>query len=437
MNVWSPVFLLRPPPLFVDVALTMRLSTRLSRKVTFSSVVFLLVALFAPDAGAAERREAAPRFYPGIGEEQSMRAHDALRAFHNGNFRRAERFLREMDRIEARDSLAPLSRLLTVAMAGLYLQRDDAGNAAEKARLGALLDSSAREGLAACKGRSKADVTCALIRGGIDGFRAVLKLHVVSPVQVLKEGLAAVSVLEKGIATDSSLKDAYMGIGIFHCTAAGNAPRVVRSMLSAVGRKVDYEDGLEYLRRSAYEGQYTSTASQLYLIQFLSPYDLELRREKIEILRTLQEVYPLSPYYPFLRWQEALAFYPDSFFNAPRLKTSLERRMRAMETRDYAAERYLNLLKHQYTLLNPKPAAQYAPDTTFDLGGYAFYPAFIEAVRLRRELRAQPAGPEREKKLADLRERKKKLLAEVKRADLNPSNRQLYQWHVQDALRDP
>jgi hypothetical protein len=421
---------------------------RFSRKIAFSAVLFSLAGFLAPEAFSVERREASPKFYPGIGEEQSMRAHDALRAFHNGNFRRAERFLREMDRIEARDSLAPLSRLLTVAMAGLYLQRDDAGDAAEKARLGALLDSAAREGLATCKARGRrrqeappgtnpADPACALIRGGIDGFRAVLKLHVASPVQVLKEGLAAVSVLEKGIAADSSLKDAYMGIGIFHCTAAGNAPRVVRSMLSAVGRKVDYEDGLEYLRRSAYEGQYTSTASQLYLIQFLSPYDLELRREKIEILRTLQEVYPLSPYYPFLRWQESLAFYPDSFFNAPRLKKSLERRMRAVETRDYAAERYLNLLKYQYTLLDPKPAPQYAPDTSFDLGGYAFYPGFIEAVRLRRELRAPAAGPEREKKLADLRERRKKLLAEVKRADLNPSNRKLYQWHVQDALREP
>lgn len=365
-----------------------------------------------------------------------MRAHDALRAFHNGNFRRAERFLRDMDRIEARDSLAPLSRLLTVAMAGLYLQRDDAPNATEKARLASLLDSAAREGIATCKVRAKSDPACALIRGGIDGFRAVLKLHVASPVQVLKEGMAAVGVLEKGIAADSSLKDAWMGIGIFHCTAAGNAPRVVRSMLSAVGRKVDYEDGLEYLRRSAYEGQYTSTASQLYLIQFLSPYDLELRREKIEILRTLQEVYPLSPYYPFLRWEESLAFYPDSFFNAPRLKTSLERRMRAVETRDYASERYLNLLKHQYTLLNPKPAAQYAPDTSFDLGGYAFYPAYIEAIRLRRDLRDDPPGAERDKKLAELRERKKKLLAEVKASSLNPSNRKLYQWHVQDALRE-
>ena len=393
----------------------------------------------------------APKFYPGISEDQSMRAHNALRAFYNGNLPRAERLLQELNLIEDHDSLPPLSRLLLVAATGLYLQRDDAGSAEERLRLKVVMDSAAKKGLERCAviekagqkppGNKPVTATCLLIRGGIDGFRAVLKLNTVSPVQVLNEGLGAVKLLEKGLATDSSIRDAYLGMGIFNCTGAKNSPAVVRSMLEAMGRRVNYEDGLANLRRSGYEGQYTSTASQLYLIQFLSPYDDELRREKIEIFRTLQEVYPLSPYYLFLRWHEALVFYPDSFYNPPRLKTTLERRMRAVETRDYAAKRYLTLLQYQYGLLNPKPTEENQPDTTLDLGGYAFYPGFIDALRLRREIAlASKSSPgvddtAQARRLGELKARQKKILSRIKKSDLSKSNQRLYEWHVRDALR--
>ena len=375
-----------------------------------------------------------------------MRAHNALRAFYNGNLPRTERLLQELNLIEDHDSLPPLSRLLLVAATGLYLQRDDAGSPEERARLKVVMDSAARKGVDRCLAIEKnhlkpGTATCLLIRGGIDGFRAVLKLNTVSPVQVLTEGLDAVKLLEKGIALDTTVRDAYLGMGIFHCTAANNSPRVVRSMLGAMGRRVNYDDGLAYLRRSGYEGQYTSTASQLYLIQFLSPYDDELRREKIEIFRTLQDVYPLSPYYSFRRWHEALVFYPDSFYNPPRLKTSLERRMRAVETRDYAAKRYLTLLEYQYSLLNPKAPEDFRPDTTLDLGGYSFYPDFVEALRLRREIKLAGKNPDADadtaqaRRLHEIKDRQKKILKRIHKSDLSPANQKLYEWHVRDALK--
>jgi hypothetical protein len=420
------------------------------RKIAFSVPLALLGFLLSASpiqAGSSVIVSRAPKFYPGISEDQSMRAHNALRAFYNGNLPRAERLLQELNLIEDHDSLPPLSRLLLVAATGLTLQRDDAGGAEERARLKTVMDSAAKKGVDKCLAlersmpRKPGAATCPLIRGGIDGFRAVLKLNIASPAQVLGEGLGAVKLLEKGLETDSTIRDAYLGMGIFHCTAAKNSPRVVRSMLNAAGRRVNYEDGLAYLRRSGYEGQYTSTASQLYLIQFLTPYDDELRREKIEIFRTLQDVYPLSPYYSFLRWHEALVFYPDSFYNAPRLKTSLERRMRAVETRDYAAKRYLTLLRHQYGLLNPKAKEEYRPDTTLDLRGYAFYPGFIDALRLRREIRlAARAGLEatdtaQARRLGELKGREKKILARIRKSELSPPNQRLYEWHVRDALR--
>jgi hypothetical protein len=418
---------------------------QLPLKIAFLRIPALLIALLGVNSGFAAKP---PKFYPGISEDQSMRAHNALRSFYNGNLPRTERQLQELNLIEDHDSLPPLSRLLLVAVTGLYLQRDDAGTQEERARLKTVLDSAARKGVDRClaleRNRQRPGAaTCLLIRGGIDGFRAVLKLNTASPVQVLSEGLDAVKLLEKGIGVDSLVRDAFLGMGIFHCTAANNSPRVVRSMLGAVGRRVNYEDGLAYLRRSGYEGQYTSTASQLYLIQFLSPYDDELRREKVEIFRTLQEVYPLSPYYSFLRWHEALVFYPDSFYTLPRLKTSLERRMRATETRDYAARRYLTLLKYQYTLLNPKPADDVQPDTTLNLGGYAFYPEFIEALRLRREIalvvRNTPAVPDtaQTRRLRALKEHEKSILKRIRKSELSGPNQRLYEWHVRDALRTP
>lgn len=377
-----------------------------------------------------------------------MRAHDALRAFYNGNLRRAERLLAGMDSLEDGEDLPPLSRLLETAMAGLYLERDDAGSREEEARLRAEVDSASAKGLRRCAERAgkaprpgtAGDPTCLLIEGGILGFRAILELNVRPPLEVLDDGLRAVSRLEKALAFDSTLGDAHLGIGIFNAVGASASPRMARALLRAAGRGVDLRAGLEHLRRSGYDGQYTSTASQFYLIRFLSPYDDELRREKLEIFRSLREVYPLSPLPLFLQGHEMLCFYPDSFYR-PRARATLANRIRAAEARDYAGERYLNLVKWQYTLLDPDPPGQFAPDTSFDLGGYAFYPALVEALRLRREITHAPASEakrdaKRDPRLRKLEKMRKQVLATLRKAKLSPRNREYYAWQVRDAL-DP
>jgi hypothetical protein len=393
---------------------------------------------------AAQTVPAANKFYPGITEAQSMRAHDALRFFYNGNFRRAEKLLAEMDAIEDHDDLPPLSRLLQTAMAGLYLERDDAGSPEEEARLRAEVDSASSKGLRRCKERGAregpagsegtADPPCLLIEGGVLGFRAILRLNIKSPLEVLDDGLTAVSRLDKALATDSTVRDAHLGLGIFNAVGASSSPRVARAVLRAAGRGVDLQAGLEHLRRSGYDGQYTSTASQFYLIRFLSPYDDELKREKLEIFRSLREVYPLSPLPLFLQGHEMLCFYPDSFYR-PRARVALANRIRAADARDYAATRYLNLLKWQYSLLDADPPGHLIPDTTFDLGGYAFYPALVEAFRLRREITETPLpDPSRDARLKELEKMRKDVLAKLRKSTLSPRNREYYAWQVRDAL---
>src|SRR5690606_14299268 len=259
------------------------------------------------------------------------------------------------------------------------------------------------------------------------------------------EGLEAVALLEKALERDGNLLDAHMGLGIFHVIAASNAPRVARGMLRAAGRGVSLDTGLAHLRRSGYEGQYTSVASQFYLIRFLSPYDDELRREKTEIFRSLRETFPLSSHTLFLQGHEALCFYPDSFY-AGRARATLARRIRAVEARDHAAARYVNLVKHQYALLDPDPPPRYRPDTTFDLGGWAFYPDFIEALRLRRAiLEADREGTplaDRAQQVGRVAALRRDLIARVRKAAkpdaagrvlLNPQNRGYLEWHVGDA----
>lgn len=444
---------------------------RFPPKVTFSRGLFprltvglalAALATITMSVPAATGAAPASRFYPGIAEYQSMRAHEALRAFYNGNMPRAERILRDLGVHEESEGLPPLSPLLATAMHGLYLQRDDAGGPEEVARVRAAFDSAADEGLKACASKPPArgagSPTCGLIEGGIRGFRALLNLSTQGATSALSEGLEAVSLLERALESDSSVRDAHLGLGIFNAMAASNAPRAVRGMLRAAGRGVSLEDGLAHLRRSGYEGQYTSVASQFFLIRFLSPYDDELRREKSEIFRSLRASFPLSPLIPFLQNHEALVFYPDSFYR-PRARATLARTLRTVEARDPAGRRYVQLLKYQYTLLNDAPEPQYRPDTAFDLGGYAFYPPFIEALRLRRELLMEvkeadagsgsarltsspEAEPEHDADRADKIKRvaalRKELLARLRKTDkalLNPQTRGLLEWHVKDALK--
>jgi hypothetical protein len=134
----------------------------------------------------------------------------------------------------------------------------------------------------------------------------------------------------------------------------------------------------------------------------------------------------------------------------------LSRTLRAVEARDYAGTRYVQLLKLQYSLLADAPEPLYRADTTFDLLGYAFYPDFIKALRLRRQIlesdKIEQAGKSggdakssgllsaadraaQVKQVADARKRILTRLRKTPKTQLNPQNRGLYEWHVGEALR--
>ncbi len=402
---------------------------RLAAKIAFSACL----ALHAAEASRTLSDRNLP-LYPGITAEQSAQAHAALKAFYNGNTLESERTLARLALLEG-DTLPPLSRLLQVGTAVMQLQRNDASGKEEEARLRKLIDNASKKGLALCDKAGESDPaypTYLLIQGGIQGFLATLIISA-NPPKALNEGLHALNFLEKALKADSTIQDAYMGEGIFQCSAA-RAPLMVRATLKMLGRETNLYDGLNALRRSAYEGQYTSVASQLFLIQFFSPYDNELRQEKRQIFHTLMKTFPQSPYYLFLREEESLCFYPDSFYQV-RTRRLLERKIRSADPHDFAGIRYLNLIKEQYTLLNPNPAAAYAPDTSLDLREYAYYPVFIRALRLRRELMNDTAAIPSRARARLLKALRDSTLTQLRDSDMNSANRRLYEWHIRDALK--
>jgi hypothetical protein len=276
--------------------------------------------------------------------------------------------------------------------------------------------------------------TYLLILGGIRGFTATLKIQG-NPSQAMSDGFQALKLLEKARAADSRLKDSYMGTGIFNCTAA-NAPLVVRATLKIIGRSVSMKPGLEALRVSAYQGQYTPVSSQLFLIQFLSPYDEELAREKREIFRSLEGSFTRNPYYTFLRNDENLCFHADSFFSRS-ARTSLAARIASFGGGDFASRRYANLVRWQYTLLDPAPDRRYAPDTAFQFRDYGFYPVFIEAIRGKRALEdtLEPGEKPSKAALAGLRDMRDNCLGLIADSPMSTARKRYYAWHVTDALR--
>jgi hypothetical protein len=133
-----------------------------------------------------------------------------------------------------------------------------------------------------------------LIHCGIKGFKAS-RMIVSNPVEAAIDGYAVVVRFEKLLQADSTMYDAYMGLGLFYCSIAG-APSVIRAALALTGRDVTLEKGLSYLRISAQKGHYVNVPSLVYLTQFLSPYLGHHAQEKDSIFCSVTEkVSPQSP----------------------------------------------------------------------------------------------------------------------------------------------
>ncbi len=375
--------------------------------------------------------------YRDVTQEQSDLAHLALNQAYSANIRHARKTVAALREMENAKRLPPLSYLLSVAIDVMRYQNGDYEDEEEEKALLKSIDDASEQGSYLCKhalDKEPDHATYLLILGGIRGFSATLKING-NPSQAMSDGFQALKLLERSRGRDARIKDSYMGTGIFNCTAA-NAPLFVRATLKIIGRSVTMKAGLEALRVSAYQGQYTSVSSQLFLIQFLPPFDRELVREKREIFRSLEKSYPRNPYYTFLKTDEALCFYPDSFYSHAS-RTALAARISGFTAHDFSSRRYANLVRYQYALLDPNPEKRYAPDTSFEFRDYEFYPVFIEALRFKRATEDTLGSDEKPPKSAvsALKEMRDSTLELIDNSPMNPTRKRYYQWHVTDALR--
>jgi hypothetical protein len=375
--------------------------------------------------------------YPDISHGQSDLAHEALGRAYSADLRSARKALADLRALESAEHLPPLSQLLSLAIDVMRYQNSDYQDEDEEKSILASIAQASEQGTYLCRKALKENPdhpTYLLILGGIRGFAATLNIHA-NPSQALSDGFQALKLLERARSNDARLKDCYLGTGIFHCTAA-NAPLFVRATLKIIGRSVSMRTGLEALRISAYQGQYTPVSSQLFLIQFLSPYEEELIREKREIFRSLEETFPRNPFYTFLKNDENLCFHPDSFY-APGARSGMAARISAFAQADFASRRYGNLVRWQFTLLNPSPSRRYAPDSAFAFQDFGYYPGFIDALRYKRDLEdsTQPGEKPDRDALSRLQDMRDSCLALIGDSRMNPARKRFYAWHVTDALR--
>jgi hypothetical protein len=395
----------------------------------------------SPDTAALAQSLPPPRppwLYSGISLEQDQMARRMIGLFYNFDWGRAEKAGKKLQRLEKKSHLPPLSYLLIVGMRVFRLQNGEFED--ERAKKGFLRDMEklSKKGLELAYPEKAPDSLLAIelfISGGIKGFIATLEIDK-NPIAAARNGFAAQRLLERAVQRDTSLYDAFVGLGLFNCVLA-KAPLLVRGALNLIGKDCSLERGLDFLRLSAYRGCYTNEIAKLYLIQFLSPYLGNEAKEKNRILRSLEVSYPGNPYFLFLEVEEDLCFYPKVLFNFS-FTERIERQIGQFKTIDYSTARYANLVKWQYLLMNPFPAGGIAPDTTFNLRGFSYYPAFLRALKEKFLYEGESSASKRDRarRLHFLKAQGAKALHELASSpDMPLGLKGQFLWHIRDGLR--
>ena len=375
--------------------------------------------------------------YPGISESQDSLARVLIRCIWLFSWDEAEKAGRKMQKLERKEHLPPLSALLVSSACIVRMQ--NAGFPSKRGENHCLdeLNETAQSGLKLSDPSHSPDSvlpTDLLVYGGLKGLLATLQIGR-NPIASAVEGLNALSQLEKCTALDSTLSDAYLGLGIFYC-ALSKASAVVRGALKIIGKTVSLEKGLDYLRRSAYHGTYTRDMAKLYLVEFLSPYVKDQADEKRRILNSFKASYPQNPYFLFLDLEENLCFHPDNAFD-PTLRRSVRKKIVSFIDREYSHLRFAALVRWQYVFLDPLAAANLGPDTTFNLGEFSYYPAFLTALREKYLLHQSPGGSAAiyERQIKFIKRNETSAIKALQGSTMNSGWKGFFLWHIRDALK--
>ena len=373
--------------------------------------------------------------YPGVNSEQDKYARQIVRSYFSLQWDDAQKAAEKMQRVEARDHLPRLSYLLMVSGRVFRLQNGEYEDQKDYNQLVKEIYHLSQKGLQYSDPRNSPDsilATNLLIYSGIKGFVATMKLSK-NPIEAAMEGLSALRVLEKLIEMKPQIKDAYLGLGIFYC-ALSKAPGIIKSALNIGRRNITLDTGLEFLRISASEGRYTSPAAKQYLIQFLSPYYGHMAEEKIGIFKSLQSDFPKNPNFVFLENEENLCFHQERI--TERYKQNLKKKIKSFKSGNYCLNRYINLLKWQYSSIDADNGDGLKPDSTFNLREYSFYPVYLEALRYQLYISAgENIQAERNHKQL-IAKKGNAAIKILESSEMSSHSKNVYLWHIRDVMRD-
>ncbi len=400
---------------------------------TFAILLFLFVIFSGRSFAATDT--ASLDLYPGISLSQDSLARGYLSYVHRFQWDSAAATALRLGQIERDRSLPPLGVLLELSSAVLRVQNGEYESEEDRIGLVRAIDSLKTEGLSVCESLAEKDTfltTLGFIRGGLLGYSATLNMFD-NPLSAFSAGHEAFGILESVLEEDSSFADAFLGLGIFHCTIA-KAPEVVRKGLKLFGTDLRLDEGLSHLRKCAQEGRYTSTAARLYLIRFLSPYFGHLAEEKYLYLDRLQDVYPTNPYYWFLECEERLCFHRKSFFT-DRFRDRLAHNIPRFELNSYSLKRYNRLVRHQFHLLEPVPDSTYSIDTLVTLRDFQYYPLFLWTIQQGIVKQSLPAEIKAEGLYSRIfRRAENRVFHMLQHSEMRPMFKGHYQWHLEAAL---
>jgi hypothetical protein len=375
--------------------------------------------------------------YPGITLPQHALAQESLRAFFMQHWDQAESLSVEMQRMERENGFLPMSAMLRYAMRSWRILNDEFEHEAEREKACLELEPLRTECMNILHHRAWPDSTLAtrlFLEGGINGFNAVLKIRS-SPLKALSSGIKSIKMFNTAHALAPKMNDVYLGLGLFQCALA-EEPGIVKVAIRLFhGLHVNLDSGLIYLRICSDSALYTQDGAREYLVQFLDPKKPFESAEKQKIFRTLQRLYPGSPYYVFQEIDEGLAFHRYDIFSDSTIAWA-KGKMETFDTSNYSLRRYADLVRWQCAYLDTSPVDTLHLEAFTGGRDYSFYPIFLRAARADFLLhtRKNLSNARRKEERQNYTRLKKQALYVVRHSMIDPMLRGYFLWHLQDGL---
>lgn len=378
------------------------------------------------------RRKSETWEYLGASRDADRSAQQVVLGAYRGDWNEVKRELDRLERIEKRNNLVKISRLLSVSVKTYRLEQDEFFSVSEKKSVERELDSCIRLGLSYAQ---ECNDSCFALREliycGVKGFQ-LSRLIEKNPVEAAIQGYSVIVRLEKLLKIDSTMYDACMGLGLFYCSVATASP-VIRAALTLTGRQISLEKGLSYLRIGAQKGHYVNLPSLVYLTQFLSPYLGHHVIEKDSIYQVLQKKCEQNPRYLFEQIDEYICFHPEKF--TPEYVLNLKKKIAGYKNVHPHLQHYGELMKYQYCKYIDTLNCTFKIDADVDLKRFGFYPAFLDALRFKESCMIHSLGSFSKLHAKGCEKNIPEIIKKLESMPMVSTQKELYRWHILDAIK--